>query len=242
MLRVATWNVLHPAYAAPQRHPGVEPVALDPLRRAAAVRARVAQLLSAYDVLALQEVDTSTARDLLGEGTALLSIARPHAPDGVLLASRRHPLLHARTGTSADQRRVWCAAVVEDVTVVCTQLDRADAAADTTGGHRGLVQLGELIAWLGPDLGATTVVAGDLDDASDGRVGTALAAAGVTHLAAGASTAAVGGTAVALDTVAVRGGGGTAHALGALPAPGSPAVLPDLSVPSDHVPVVSEIV
>ena len=49
------------------------------------------------------------------------------------------------------------------------------------------------------------------------------------------------GTTVALDTVAVRGGSGTAHALGALPAPGSPYLLPDASVPSDHVPLVAEI-
>jgi endonuclease/exonuclease/phosphatase family metal-dependent hydrolase len=239
MLRVATWNVLHPAYAVPERYREIDPRVLEPRRRAAAVRDRVTQLLSSYDVVALQEVDTTTARALVGEGTALLTAARPHAPDGVLLASRRHPLLRARTGTSADGRRVWCSAEVEDVTIVCTHLDWSDAGEDTQ--HRGLVQLDEIVAWIGPDLEATQVVVGDLNDASDGRVGSALAAAGFAHLAGGASTAAIGGTAVSLDTVAVRGGGGTAYALGALPPPGSPYLLPDASVPSDHVPLVAEI-
>ena len=239
MLRVATWNVLHPAYAVPERYREIDPRVLEPRRRAAAVHDRVTQLLSSYDVLALQEVDTTTARALVGEGTALLTAARPHAPDGVLLASRRHPLLRARTGTSADGRRVWCSAEVEDVTIVCTHLDWSDAGEATQ--HRGLVQLDEIVAWIGPDLGATQVVVGDLNDASDGRVGSALTDAGFTHLAGGASTAAIGGTAVSLDTVAVRGGGGTAYALGALPPPGSPYLLPDASVPSDHVPLVAEI-
>jgi endonuclease/exonuclease/phosphatase family metal-dependent hydrolase len=239
MLRVATWNVLHPAYAVPERYRGVDRLVLDPARRAAAVVDRVAQLLTSNDVVALQEIDTTTARALVGPGTALLTAARPHAPDGVLLASRRHPLLRARTGTSTDGRRVWCAAEVEDVTVVCTHLDWSDAAGDDP--HRGLVQLDEMVTWLGPDAGATQVVVGDLNDASDGRVGTALSAAGFAHLAGGASTAAISGTAVSLDTVAVRGGSGTAHALGALPAPGAPYLLPDASVPSDHVPLVAEI-
>lgn len=239
MLRVATWNVLHPAYAVPERYRGVDPAVLEPRRRALAVRDRVTQLLSAYDVVALQEVDTAAVRELVGEGTAVLSVARPHAPDGVLLASRRHPLLHARTGTSADGRRVWCAAEIEDVTVVCTHLDWSDAADDLE--HRGLVQLGELIDWIGADVAGTTVVVGDLNDAGGGRVGSALTAAGFAHLAARDSTAAISGSAVSLDTVAVRNGSGTAHALGALPAPGSPALLPDASVPSDHVPVVAEI-
>lgn len=239
MLRVATWNVLHPAYAVPERYREIDPRVLEPQRRAAAVLDRVTQLLAAYDVVALQEIDTQTARTLVGDGTALLAAARPHAPDGVLLASRRHPLLHARSGTSTDGRRVWCSAEVEDVTVVCTHLDWSDAAGDAQ--HRGLVQLDEMVAWIGPDLGTTHVVVGDLNDASDGRVGSALAAAGFTHLAGGASTAAISGTTVSLDTVAVRGGHGTAHALGALPVPGSPYQLPDASVPSDHVPLVAEI-
>ena len=116
MLRVATWNVLHPAYAVPERYREIDPRHLEPRRRAAAVLDRVTQLMASYDVVALQEVDTTTARELVGEGTALLTAARPHAPDGVLLASRRHPLLRARTGASADGRRVWCSAEVEGVT------------------------------------------------------------------------------------------------------------------------------
>ena len=58
MLRVATWNVLHPAYAVPERYREIDPRVLEPRRRAAAVLDRVTQLLAAYDVVALQEIDT----------------------------------------------------------------------------------------------------------------------------------------------------------------------------------------
>ena len=45
--------------------------------------------------------------------------------------------------------------------------------------HQGSMSLlDEIVAWIGPDLGATQVVVGDLNDASDGRVGSALTDAG----------------------------------------------------------------
>ncbi len=144
MITVATWNVLAPAYALPNRYPGVptDHLATDP--RSPRVRERLDDLLGRCDVVAVQEADRELVAWLVEQaGADVVHAPRPSSVDGVLLASRRHGL-DGLTGGSADQRRTWAAADVDGVLVVSVHLDPEWPAKRL----RGAVQAAQLVTWL----------------------------------------------------------------------------------------------
>lgn len=236
MLTLATWNVLAPAYAVPSRYEGVPADHLEAQHRTPRVQARLDALLDGCDVVAVQEAD----HDLVGwlreeAGASVLYAPRPSSVDGVLLASRRH-LVDGVTGGSADQRRTWAAAEVAGVLVVSVHLDPEWPAKRL----RGAVQAAQLVTWLDEETDArAVVVAGDINASWDRQTGDALRWGGFEAERVGA-TAATNGKCRELDVIASRGCVASVQPTG-LPPVGTPYLLPDLDVPSDHAPLLATI-
>jgi endonuclease/exonuclease/phosphatase family metal-dependent hydrolase len=230
VLRLATWNVLAPAYARPHRYAGVLPDDLAPGTRMPRVRSQLRDLLEHCDLVAVQEADADLVSWLRDEaGASLVHAPRPHASDGVLLASRVHRLTGC-TGATRDGRRTWAAAALDSVLVVSLHLDPQWPQRRLAGA----AQAGELIDWVDSQEAAAVVLLGDLNAAWSSRTGDVLRRHGFEASACGA-TAATNGRTRELDVVAVRGCSNVVVTATGLPLVGSELWLPDAGTPSDHV-------
>jgi endonuclease/exonuclease/phosphatase family metal-dependent hydrolase len=236
MLRLATWNVLAPAYAHQSRYAGVSRDDLEAATRVPRVRARLLELLAATDAVAVQEADADLVTWLRDDaGASVVHAPRPTSSDGVLVASTSH-VLGGPTGISDDGRRTWAAAVVDDVLLVSVHLDPEWPQRQL----HGATQARDLVAWCDAREATTVVVLGDINAAWVSPTGDVLRRAGFEAPSPGA-TAATNGRTRQLDVVAARGCAAVAVAPSGLPAAGSPMWLPDALVASDHAPLLASI-
>ena len=236
MLRVATWNVLAPAYAHPHRYAGVASDDLAPGTRTPRVHDRLRELLADSDVVAVQEADAALVTWLREEvGASVVHAPRPAASDGVLLASTGVELV-GDTGVTGDGRRTWAAAAVGDVLVVAVHLDPQWPAKHLAGA----AQAREVGAWVDARSSGAVVVLGDLNAAWSSRTGDVLRHSGFEAISAGA-TAATNGRCRELDVVAARGCAVVALTPPDLPPVGSELWLPDADIPSDHAPLCAVV-
>ena len=236
MLRLATGNVLAPAYALPHRYAGVAPDDLAPGTRTPRVHARLRDLLAECDVVAVQEADAELVSWLSEEaGASVVHAPRPSAPDGVLLASTSRELA-GQTGMTGDGRRTWASATVDGVLVVSVHLDPEWPARRLAGAR----QARELARWLDEVAAPVVVVLGDINAAWTSRTGDVLRRAGFEASPAG-STAATHGRCRELDVVAVRGAASVVLTPAGLPPVGTAMWLPDARVPSDHAPLLAVV-
>ncbi len=236
MLRLATWNVLAPAYALPHRYAGVAADDLAPATRTPRVHARLRALLADCDVVAVQEADAELVgwlRD--GVGASVVHAPRPSSPDGVLLASTVHELA-GETVTTGDGRRTWASALVEGVLVVAVHLDPEWPAKHLAGAR----QAREVARWVDATAARTVVVLGDINAAWTSRTGDVLRRNGFEASSAG-STAATNGRCRELDVVAVRGVASVVLTPPGLPPVGTAMWLPDAEIPSDHAPLLATV-
>ena len=236
MLRLATWNVLAPAYALPHRYAGVAPDDLAPGTRTPRVHARLRNLLDECDVVAVQEADADLVdwlRDVVR--ASVVHAPRPASSDGVLLASTRLAVT-GETGTTGDGRRTWAAARVEGVLVVSVHLDPEWPAKRLAGAR----QAREVGRWVDAAATGAAVVLGDINAPWSSRTGDVLRRFGFEAMSVGA-TAATNGRCRELDIVAVRGCASVVRTSTGLPPVGSGMWLPDAEIPSDHAPVLAAI-
>ncbi|MDA8434689.1 MAG: endonuclease/exonuclease/phosphatase family protein [Actinomycetales bacterium] len=236
MLRLATWNVLAPAYALPHRYAGVAPDDLAPETRTPRVHARLRELLAECDVVAVQEADADLVewlRDVVR--ASVVHAPRTSSSDGVLLASTSRDL-DGETGATSDGRRTWASARVGRVLVVSVHLDPEWPARHLAGVR----QAQEVVRWVDRTAAATAVVLGDINAAWSSRTGDVLRRGGFEAVPAG-STAATNGRCRELDVVAVRGAASVVLTPAGLPPVGSGLWLPDAAIPSDHAPLRAEV-
>jgi hypothetical protein len=202
-------------------------------------------LLDDCDVVAAQEAHEDLVSRLRDRGVHVVWRQRPNHPDGVALASPRHPLRRAGAGDTTDGRRVLVTANVLDVLVVATHLDWADPRPRQQ--HPGVVQLREVLATVdtlthaSADRTTPVVVGADLNAGWASPVSAPLAAAGFAPAAVGLPTAAIGGRLVELDTLAGRGVRLTGGPQGLDPDQVQDVWLPSGDEPSDHVPLVADV-
>lgn len=255
---VATYNVLAPAYARPERYPGTDAAELAPERRLPRLIERILGLDA--DVVGLQEVDAALCRALaerLDPVRHNLSFARKagRAPDGsaTIVRAGAFEVLGSETLHYSDGRGGPDSGHLALVTLLAhagrrialanTHLkwDPPTVAGEAQWAGRQIRELIALRERLAPGADAW-IVLGDFNVGPGSAVLEALAAAGfrdALEAAPATPTCVTNGRAHRADYLFVSSG--LAARSEALPPLDEGSVLPSAREPSDHLPIRAEV-
>jgi endonuclease/exonuclease/phosphatase family metal-dependent hydrolase len=244
-LTITSWNVLADVYTSTERYPQAPPWVFDAKSR----WARITEILKSTisDMICLQEVESGLVDMLRNDShgwRVLWCPKREGRPDGCATLIRAPWQVDSeeqyvyndgepRSGHVAQLMVLSCGGNIIEVANTHLRWDSADKGTK----HIGLLQAGLLVDRLDRDLGCSQIIAGDINDRSDGPVRQLLSSAGFEETQGPEPTACIDGQVASLDVICGRWVTGTTVPV----AQKLTHSLPDASCPSDHLPVRVEL-
>lgn len=231
-MKFASFNVLADSYTSYGDYSHVDATLLQPGARTSGLETLISSLDA--DVIGLQEAELPLvdALDETENWQTFWAQKGRNKPDGCVLLVRHGLTVHYYEAHNYDDEsgHVFQAARIGRFVVANTHVKWAPADEPE---HIGLAQTKQLLSYV--DTNRPTILMGDFNDTPGGPVRSAVEAAGFENVWGDEPTAVVNGSHLSLDVLATRGL--RAARSGALL---SLETIPDVTVPSDHIPILAE--